>query len=319
MKVFLGWSGDRSKSLAEALRDWLPLVLQYVEPWMSTGDIAAGERWSAELATELEASNFGIISVTPENVSEPWILFEAGSLAKSLQESKVVPLLLNLELSDVTGPLGQFQAKKAERDGIRAVVESINKSASEPLDDVRKNQLFDALWSAFQDKLSAIPEQQHSTKPKRATHEVLEELVASVRSFDSRLRSIEELADRGDLRSRRGRRIHPMMFEELMHMTGRERADPTALILFASVIRDDAPWLYEMLMDTYREANFGGRRAAKAYHRLLEFVDMTRHHPIMEELMMSKEMHSFVRELQRFLHEVQEVHPEALPKRSSVK
>ena len=34
MHVFISWSGERSKALAVALRDWLPLVLHYVEPWV---------------------------------------------------------------------------------------------------------------------------------------------------------------------------------------------------------------------------------------------------------------------------------------------
>lgn len=32
MKVFISWSGERSQALAQALRDWLPLVLHFVEP-----------------------------------------------------------------------------------------------------------------------------------------------------------------------------------------------------------------------------------------------------------------------------------------------
>jgi hypothetical protein len=35
MKVFLSWSGNRSKMLANTLREWLPLVLHYLEPWVS--------------------------------------------------------------------------------------------------------------------------------------------------------------------------------------------------------------------------------------------------------------------------------------------
>ena len=42
MRVFISWSGERSKVLAQALKEWLPLVLHNVEPWMSEVDIAAG-------------------------------------------------------------------------------------------------------------------------------------------------------------------------------------------------------------------------------------------------------------------------------------
>lgn len=61
MKVFISWSGERSQALAQALRDWLPMVLYYVEPWLSHSDIEAGERWAHEVAKELEVSKFGIL------------------------------------------------------------------------------------------------------------------------------------------------------------------------------------------------------------------------------------------------------------------
>ena len=32
MKVFVSWSGSRSKAIATALSGWLPLVIQSVEP-----------------------------------------------------------------------------------------------------------------------------------------------------------------------------------------------------------------------------------------------------------------------------------------------
>lgn len=78
MKVFLSWSGERSQALAQALRDWLPLVLHFAEPWLSHSDIEPGERCASEVSKELEASNFGIMCVTKENTASPWILFEAG-------------------------------------------------------------------------------------------------------------------------------------------------------------------------------------------------------------------------------------------------
>ena len=55
LKRFISWSEKRSEALASALREWLPLVLHYVEPWLSKSDIQAGERWSVEIAKELES------------------------------------------------------------------------------------------------------------------------------------------------------------------------------------------------------------------------------------------------------------------------
>ena len=69
MKVFISWSGERSKLLAIALRDWLRHILQSVEVWMSEADIGAGDRWGQEVARELSVCNFGIICVTPENLT----------------------------------------------------------------------------------------------------------------------------------------------------------------------------------------------------------------------------------------------------------
>lgn len=119
MKVFISWSGSRSEALAKALKEWLRLILHYTDPWMSQSDIDAGDRWGTEIAKGLEACNFGIIFVTKENLTAPWILFEAGALAKSIQDSKVIPLLLDIDKKDVSGPLAQFQAKKVDVEEIR--------------------------------------------------------------------------------------------------------------------------------------------------------------------------------------------------------
>ncbi len=303
MKVFLGWSGDRSKALAEALHEWLPLVLHYVKPWMSQNDIAAGERWSQELATELEASNFGLISVTQDNLHEPWILFEAGSLAKSMQDGRVTPFLLDLEISDVSGPLAQFQSKKAAKSGAWDVVCSINKCPQAPVDDAIAVQIFDLAWPKLESKISAIPPATNA-KPRRPQHEVLEELVTSVRSFDSRLSRMEEMVDEGRFaRSRRGRRVfHPMMIDEIQHMIGKGPGDPIGFLALASIVREDFPPLYELSMEAYRACSSGKSRAAmEAVERLQRMAEFMIHGPMMEEFGGSKEMHMMLRELPRMI------------------
>ena len=64
------------------------------------------------VAKGLETCNFGVLCITRENLNSPWILFEAGALAESMQDERVIPLLLDLDFKDLSGPLAQFQAKR---------------------------------------------------------------------------------------------------------------------------------------------------------------------------------------------------------------
>jgi len=192
MRVFISWSGKRSQLLALALRDWLPLVLHYVKPWLSETDIGAGKRWSVEIAKQLEESNFGIICITRENIESSWLLFEAGALAKSLQNSLVVPLLMNLDFREISGPLSQFQAKKVAQSSIYEMVQSINEAGENPIEKTRVSQLFEALWPQLEERLAEIPPQPEGARPVRSQQDVMEELVSTVRGIDQRLRSLEQ-------------------------------------------------------------------------------------------------------------------------------
>lgn len=310
MKVFISWSGERSKALAGALHAWLPLVLHYVQPWLSEADIEAGQRWADHVAKELEQSNYGIICVTRENVISPWVLFEAGALAKSLQETRVIPLLLDHEFKDISGPLAQFQAKKVERAGVLAIVESLNKACPSPAPDDRVGQLFAALWPDLEAKINAIPTATAPVKHSRPQVEVLEELVTGIRSLDSRFRDVAEDGPR--IGRRRKMRFHPMMIQELSRMIADRPNDPISLLLVASMFREDLPWLYELGLEAYRAARTGtSDEALLARRRFQRAADMLDHGPFpIEALGLDpRELHFLTRELMHLVDREEEPLP----------
>ena len=84
MKVFISWSGKRSKMVAQAFVDFLQVTIQAAQPWIST-DIDKGKRWDPELAKSLSESKVGVICLTSDNLVEPWLLFEAGAISAAIQ------------------------------------------------------------------------------------------------------------------------------------------------------------------------------------------------------------------------------------------
>lgn len=192
MELFLSWSGDRSKMMAQALWDWMPLVLDDTKPWFSGKDIPAGERWNSEVGTRLERTNFGILCLTRENLLAPWLLFEAGALSKAVDEGAVCPYLLDVDVSEIAGPLSQFQAKKADKSSTAEMIQDINEKLAAPIDRARLSKRFDALWPDLQKALEKIPGSlEEDRAPARSESEILEELVERTRTMDLRFRNLE--------------------------------------------------------------------------------------------------------------------------------
>jgi TIR domain len=184
MKVFISWSGDKSRSVALALADWLPGVINSVAPFVSAKDIYAGSRWQFEIATELDETNFGIVCVTKDNQLSSWLNFEAGALAKAVDSSRVVPLAIDLKPSDVQIPLGQFQAQPATREGIEAIVKSLNNASPSPLDEALLARAFATWWPQLESQLSEIDARAApSGAPVRTDRELLEETLNTVRGL----------------------------------------------------------------------------------------------------------------------------------------
>lgn len=203
MKVFISWSGAISHRVAVILRDWLPSVIQSIEPYVSSEDIDKGARWSTDIAGELHASTYGLICLTKDNVSAPWINFEAGALGKSIDKGRVSPFLFRIKRSEVEGPILQFQSTVFEHDDVLKLLKSINEACGvEGLEIARLEKSFEVWWPQLEKQLNEVPAEEHpSAAPTEETLEtpvaevsrVLEEILELTRNNHKLLRSPEAL------------------------------------------------------------------------------------------------------------------------------
>lgn len=157
MKVFLSWSGDRSRQMASALRDWLPGVLQTVEPWLSSEDIPLGGKWAADITHILEDVDVGILCLTRENLDSPWLHYEAGALSKRLEGSLLCPYALDLSPAELAGPLSMFQSVTADKEGTFKLLRALNSIQAGPrLADSVLLRVFDANWPWLEERIRGL-------------------------------------------------------------------------------------------------------------------------------------------------------------------
>ena len=183
MDVFISWSGERSRAAAEALRGWLPKIINAIKPWLSSADIDKGARWGTDVASRLEGAKAGIICLTPSNVHSDWILFEAGALSKTLQNTFVCPFLIGLEPPDVKQPLAQFQATRAVKGDVLKLLRTLNKALGDSaLEDEHIKEAFEVWWPKLEAQLAKLPKDDATTNTHRPDRELLEEILSLVRN-----------------------------------------------------------------------------------------------------------------------------------------
>lgn len=157
MKVVISWSGELSHKVALILKDWIPTVIQSIDTWVSSEDIAKGTRWNPDVAKALEECQFGIVCVVPGNIYEPWLNFEAGAISKSVEFGRVSPFLFGLSPQDVSGPLSQFQCTKYSKEDVSKLIHSINQeSPSKPIEKEKLNRTFELCWPGLQAELDPL-------------------------------------------------------------------------------------------------------------------------------------------------------------------
>ena len=259
--------------------------------------IEYGDEWYKRLMLNLESASDVVCLFTERSLERPWILYEAG-VAKGKLDTSVLGIALGVPLRNVsTGPFYQFQNCDDSEDSLIGLVMQLTRRipSLEPDEDVVRAQV-QTFKSNVDEILSNLAEPgiEAADEPPSdsSTAKLLEELKVMFRDMPSRFE--DRLADNlGVIRRRKTQRFHPRMFEEFIHMCG-SGARSIGILVFASLIRDDAPWLYEIALEAYRSLTSGTQKTVEQIRRSLKNLrDLPMRSPLFEELGMmgSKEMH----------------------------
>lgn len=296
-------------------RDWLPSVIQSIEPYVSSEDIDKGARWSTDIAKELENSTFGILCVTRENINTPWLTFEAGALSKTMDKSYVSPFLFDIKRSEVDGPILQFQSTIFEEDDVKKLVKTLNKACGE--ENLKEDQLvktFNVWYPTLEEELKQLitdkreleTDDNHEIQSP-GTQEILEEILELSRINQKLLRNPETNLARikeeiqysmhkyndilmsfkagNTIESRF--RIYPEIVEDISTFTeGVSKSDVLLGIMLAlTFYRDRVPWIYDIGMEMVRTLN--SKRISptkgKIINEFSRMLDFLLSHPIMRK------------------------------------
>ena len=302
VKVFISWSGDYSKEIAKVLKHWIKSVIQSVTPFVSSEDIPKGSRWSVDLSKELQDTHFGILCVTKDNFEKPWLLFEAGALSKTLDKSYVVPLLFDLEPSDLSdSPLMQFQVASFSKDEIRKLVGAINAASGNKLDVSDLDKAFEVWYPHLVEGLNNIadnaPEKDDDSDVdvSEKSSQILEEILVLSRESQKLLRNSEsraqdesvQIAEKLDFIRKQGEinRKYPRRYDKFSHVMiedllafGNKLGANFGITLALSFFREDYPWIYDSgrsLLETlkFSESHERKHEEIRVFRDLLEYTE----------------------------------------------
>ncbi len=161
-KIFISWSKEPSGKIAKLLKELLlknfpsPNVEFFISNSPDTG-IEAGQKFRNIIDQNLEKSDFGILVLTKNNFSAPWMMFEAGALSKEVEASKLIPVLFDREPDNIESPIKPFQFIEFNKESFLELLFSIEKtlfpySDNQPIrDDVisRFSDTLDKYWDKF--------------------------------------------------------------------------------------------------------------------------------------------------------------------------
>jgi TIR domain-containing protein len=263
-----------------------------------TAGIEFGAEWYNAIMGKLDDATDVVALLTANSIDRPWILYEAG-VAKGKLNKQVFGVVVGIPLEQASrGPFAQFQNCGDDEDSLTKLVLQLirRNSDAEPREEAVRRQV-----NAFRENVKSLVDSAASEivgKPEdpNTVSKLFEEIKVVLGDLPDKLnlQLTETLRSRG---VRRRHRLHPMIFEDLMHLSllgrnPRERA--AAWLMFVTLLRDDLPWIYELGMEAYRVMKRERPQETRAaLERFADSVETSFFHPILGETIDKSEVEAF--------------------------
>lgn len=266
----------------------------------ATQGIEYGSEWYPAIMEKIDEATDVVCLLTHHSVDRPWILYEAG-VAKGKLNTKVVGLALGISLSSaIKGPFAQFQNLDDDLISLtKLVFELVKKVPGLDPDE----QIVKTLVENFRTKSVEIINNSQRTVEEQKKEDVADTSVAKL--FEEVKIMFEDLPSRIESRVdpdyKRRKRFHPMMLDEMLHMSSKSSNSHIPVLMALSIFKNDFPWIYEIGNETLKtlQSKKPIKEKELAVRDFLEIYEYSFKHPMMREMTMhSKEFHMMFRETQ---------------------
>lgn len=93
-----------------------------------------GTEWLGWVHDQVRASKFTALLLTPNSVSKPWLMWEAGAVSgvslATQQAATVIPLVYRLSMEEIPSPLASRQAARGEDgESMKRVLETLRSTS----------------------------------------------------------------------------------------------------------------------------------------------------------------------------------------------
>ena len=219
--------------------------------------IEYGLEWYQELMDKLRTASDTVCLLTPRSVDRPWILYEAG-VAKGMHNTPVLGIALDIPLKRAnTGPFAQFQNCDADPESLTFLMQQLLLR----LPGADPNR--EAIKSHVENFLREIGGVLESLREPDESEEVNGQDLLGERLFEEVKVMFNDLPRRIGQEFIKGyvvpgggsykRRPFSMEnIESFIHQVSPGTEEPIGILIIASLLREDTPWLYELGMEVFR-------------------------------------------------------------------